>query len=157
LKELKSLLKRVKKKKILLLGIGNPEKGDDGVGPSLVEELRGKIKMEVLNAGMAPENYLGKIKKIAPHLIFIIDAVDMGGKAGGIFLVGEENLPLFSSFSTHLPSLRLLVEILKSEIPSLSFYFLLIQPHTLEFGKGLSPPVLQAKEKIKELFLFLFG
>lgn len=157
MKELKTLLKRVKKKKILLLGIGNPEKGDDGVGPSLTEELRGKIKMEVLNAGMTPENYLGEIKKIAPHLIFVIDAAEMGGKAGEIFLVREENLPFFSSLSTHLPSLRLLVEILKSEISSLSFYFLLIQPHTLEFGQGLSPKVFQTKEKIKELFLSFFG
>ena len=57
------LLSDIKKKKVVLLGIGNILKGDDGFGPALVHELEGKVPITCIDAGPAPENYAGKIIK----------------------------------------------------------------------------------------------
>jgi hydrogenase 3 maturation protease len=77
-------LKEIIKDKTLILGIGNSMKQDDGVGPTVISKLKiknEKLKMNVklLDGGMAPENYTGKIKQLKPDTLIIIDAVDFCG------------------------------------------------------------------------------
>ena len=49
----------------MILGIGNPLRGDDAVGLKVIQNLSGRIPGNVLllECGMTPENYLGKIEE----------------------------------------------------------------------------------------------
>ncbi|MHC4292856.1 MAG: hypothetical protein ACYSTX_01070, partial [Planctomycetota bacterium] len=50
----------------LFIGIGQVLKGDDAIGPLLVEKLKGKISADIIEAGTVPENYIQPIVKKAP-------------------------------------------------------------------------------------------
>ena len=71
-------LEDVFKGKVVIVGIGNTMKGDDGFGPALVERLSPKVKAVCIDAGSAPENYTGKIVKEKPDTILIVDALHLG-------------------------------------------------------------------------------
>ena len=59
---------------MVIVGIGHPLRGDDALGPSLVKRLDGHLDALCIDAGSAPENYLGKIIKASPDVILFIDA-----------------------------------------------------------------------------------
>ena len=64
--------------KVVILGIGNTFRGDDGIGSLLAQRLKDKVSFIVYDSGPSPENYLGKIIKDKPDNIIIVDAVDFG-------------------------------------------------------------------------------
>lgn len=49
---------RTANKNVLLLGVGNRQRQDDGVGSYLVRRLQKKIRIPSLDAGDVPENYI---------------------------------------------------------------------------------------------------
>ena len=63
-------------RKIIILGIGNESKGDDGVGPYIIKRLKIFNKnpnLVLIDAGVVPENYIQKIINFNPETIIIID------------------------------------------------------------------------------------
>jgi hydrogenase 3 maturation protease len=149
IKELEVLLK----KDCLVLGVGNTLRGDDGFGSLLAEELKGKISNEVINAGSAPENYLGKITKINPATLLIIDTADFSESPGEIKLVRKEELLKINFISTHNISLELLFAFLKENRADLDIAFLAVQPESLQLGSHLSSPLQKAFDVLKEEFI----
>ena len=79
LEHLKSHLKG----KVVILGIGNTLRSDDGAGSILASRIRDKAPYIVYDCGASPENYLGKIVQDKPDTVLIIDAADFGAKPGG--------------------------------------------------------------------------
>ena len=63
--------------KIVLVGIGNPLRGDDGFGPALIAALDGQVRAVCIDAGTAPESYAGKIIKENPDTVVFVDAADL--------------------------------------------------------------------------------
>jgi len=136
-------LNNLRGSKTLIVGIGQTLKGDDGVGPSVCQQLRqAKVSVELLDAGTTPENYIQPIIKKAPQNLLIIDAVDFGAPAGTIRLFEPEKLSsLFPS--THTPSPRLFIDIIRKDI-EVKVFFVGIQPAHTKLGQPLSPVVTQA-------------
>lgn len=73
--------------KLIIWGIGNPLRNDDGLGPVFADNLANLInnpnnnpnnqlseKIVIINAGSVPENFTGKIKQEVPSHIIIVDA-----------------------------------------------------------------------------------
>lgn len=140
------------KGKVLILGVGNPMKQDDGVGPALISKFKiknekFKMNVELIDVGAAPENYTGKIKQIRPDTMVIVDAVDFGGEAGSIKMIEADQLGS-QSLSTHNVSLSTFVDFLKTDLPDLEVLVVGIQPKTANFGEGLSPEVEKAVDKL---------
>lgn len=136
------------KGKIVIVGMGNPLKGDDGLGPCLIKRLRGKVRAHLIDGGSAPENYVGKISSLKPDTILVVDACDLGWTPGGMRLleVGKmENI----GYSTHDISPRVFMNYLKEETGA-DVFMLAIQPKEVGLGEGLSSPVKEAIEKIEE-------
>jgi hydrogenase 3 maturation protease len=138
--------------KILVLGIGNSLKQDDGAGPHFVRKLKTqnskrKNKVELLDAGTAPENYTGKIKRIKPDTLVIVDAVDFGAQAGRVKVIEVEQIGS-QSLSTHNVSLKTFVDFLKTDLPELKVLVVGIQPKAANFGEGLSPEVERAVDEL---------
>jgi hydrogenase 3 maturation protease len=149
----------ISKKNLLIIGIGNSIKGDDGVGPEIIKRLKDVTLREtkglggninLLDVGSAPENYTKKIKDLQPDKIIIIDAVAMGEKAGTVKVIDEKEIAS-GYFTTHNMPLNMFVEYIKQETEA-EIIFVGIQPKSTKFGEGLSEPVQKAIEKIvKEL------
>ena len=136
--------------KVIILGIGNTLKQDDGVGPALISKLDGKLKAELIDCGVAPENFTGKIRRIAPGTILIVDAVDFGLKPGKIKVVRHSEIK-DETFSTHNISLKAFIDFIKNEIQT-EVYIIGIQPARIGFGSGLSREATEALDRLaKEL------
>jgi hydrogenase maturation protease len=83
-----------KGKKVVVLCLGNIERGDDGAGPRLARAIKGRVSYEVIDAGVTPENYTGVIKRSGPDTIVIVDAVWFDGRPGEtrVFFRGRYSL-----------------------------------------------------------------
>ena len=146
-------LKKILKGKVLIVGIGNTFRGDDGAGPALIKSLQLGVQSSTLNcqlhlidAGEVPENFLGNMVKRKPDTILFVDVADFGEAAGSIKLIDTENLSA-GGFSTHSSSLSLVIEYLRKETQA-EILLLGIQPKNLRMGEGLSKPVQKAIQDI---------
>jgi len=108
----------------------------------------------VLNASVAPEQYISMLKEFSPENIVIIDAATMGAAAnpGDLAFIETDELDL-STFSTHTISLRYFIEILKTLGVDAECFVIGIQPATLGYGEALSQPVEETKVFLKSLLL----
>jgi len=126
--------------KVVIVGIGNTLRSDDGVGSILVSRIKDKVPYLVYDAGPTPENYLGKIIKDKPDNIVIIDAVDFGGKPGEFRVAEGEDIKTVNLFSTHNASISLTINYLQSNLKA-DIIILIIQPKGIAFGDNLSPEI----------------
>ena len=133
-------LKNILKGKVVMLCVGNIERGDDGLGPQLANMIKGKVPYEVIDAGVAPENWTGAIKRSMPDTIIIVDAIYFEGNPGDIKIFSGEDLRS-GKISTHDVSPKLLIEYLK-ESTKADIYILGIKPDkSNRFGSILSKSV----------------
>ena len=136
--------------KYLIVCIGNDEGGDDAVGPFIAGNLKNKLSsdFDVLNVGIAPENYTGVIKEKNTEILIIIDAVDMQLKQGEIRIIPPENIGIMH-VSTHGIPLSVYIKYLQQYIQEI--ILIGIQP---EYMKGkLSETVEKAANKLIKLLL----
>ncbi|MBA7619579.1 Hydrogenase 3 maturation protease [subsurface metagenome] len=152
------LLLKLKKRlrgKVVIVGIGNTLRGDDGAGPELIGRLKNaefstlNPKLSLIDVGEVPENYLGKIAEHNPDTIMLVDAVDFGSPPGSIRIIEQDALKE-DGFSTHNASINLTIKYLRAKTES-SVFILGIQPtRNLKMGSRLSEPVKQAVRRIEE-------
>ncbi|HIE44006.1 MAG TPA: hydrogenase maturation peptidase HycI [Candidatus Omnitrophica bacterium] len=151
------MLKDILKGKVVIVGIGNVLRGDDGFGPALIERLTpvlcgGAEKDAVcINAGSAPENYTGKIAKLNPDTVLIVDAVHMGVKPGEYKVLKKSDI-VKGGFTTHDISPRMFIEYLEKET-SADIYMLGVQPKSLSFGEKLSGNVKKTLQEVSDLII----
>lgn len=148
---MKSIEKRLKERlegKIVIVGMGNPLKGDDGFGPCLIRRLKGKAKAHLIDGGSAPENYVGKIASLQPDTILVIDACDLGWAPGKMKLLEIEQMK-HTGYSTHNTSPGVFMNYLK-ETTGADVFMLAVQPKEVRLGDGVSSPVERAMERIGE-------
>ena len=116
--------------KLIILGIGNELKYDDGVGPFIISELN-KLNLNddilLINAQTVPENFTGKIRIENPSHIILIDACLMGLNPGEFKIVDEEEFTNIG-ISTHSMSLSYFVKFLNHD----NVLFIGIEPHSME-------------------------
>jgi hydrogenase maturation protease len=146
-KNLKPLLKG----KVVVFGIGNRLRGDDGIGPELIDRIGSKIRAVCINGENAPEMYLGKIAKELPDTILVVDAVHIGRKAGAIEIMDPEELTA-PFFTTHDLPLRLLLERLKI-VTNGRIYIIGVQPKCIILGESLSQSARKALCILERLLL----
>ncbi len=139
------------KGKVVIIGIGNTLRGDDGVGSLLASRIKDKVPYIVYDAATSPENYLGKIIKDKPDNLVIIDAVDFGAKPGEFSLLEGQDLKTTNLFCTHNASIELTINYLQSNL-KVDIIILIIQPKTILFSESLSPEVNETLDKLEGWF-----
>lgn len=139
MEELKNKIRKLLKGRIVYMGIGNILRGDDGIGPYLVEALR-KKGASVVDAGTVPESYIGPVARLKPETIVLVDAVHLGLEPGAVELLERDEILEHNCFSTHNLSPVLVMERLENETGA-SVFMLAVQPGTLKLGNPLSPAV----------------
>ncbi|MFH1208377.1 MAG: hydrogenase maturation peptidase HycI [Candidatus Omnitrophota bacterium] len=139
------------KGKVVIVGIGNPLRGDDGFGPYFVELLQNKTTAVCIDAGSAPESYIGKIIKKNPDTILIVDIVHLELQAGE-FRVLEKSEILKSGFTTHDLSPRMFMDHLEQGIKA-KVFMLGVQPQSIQFGDEMSEPVKKTAEQLAMMIM----
>jgi len=147
---LKDDLEKILKGKIVILGIGNPVKGDDAAGMIFVEKIERLDRFECIKGGLFPENYTGEIILKKPDTLIIIDAINMNGSPGDIVLLKPEQLK-DESFASHGTPISVLIKYLSNFIKD-NIYILGIQPKVVNVGNQLSKEVLESVDTLEKIF-----
>ncbi len=125
-------------KKLIILGVGNELKSDDGVGPfiinKLIDENIENDSLLFINAETVPENFTGKIRKENPSHVIIVDACLMGSEPGEIKIVDKEDFANIG-ISTHSMSLSYFVKYLEKD-NDFKVIFVGIEPETMDWGEN---------------------
>ena len=106
--------------KVLIIGVGNLLKGDDGFGLHIADLLRneGLGDTVVIKDGVSGIDILGEIEGY--EKVIIIDAIKTGGQPGTIYTFSLNELKMQESehsFSSHNLDLPLLIELGKKIYP----------------------------------------
>jgi hydrogenase 3 maturation protease len=125
----------------LIIGVGNPLRGDDGFGPALIAGLHGKTRINLLDAEEIPEAFLDQAVQMAPDKLLIADAVALGGLPGEAALMPPEQLGQKIAISTHNLPLLMFIKFFREQSPNTEVMLLGVQPKGIEFGKELSPEI----------------
>ena len=139
------------KGKTVIVGIGNILRLDDAFGPALIEKLEGKVPAVCIDAGSAPENYVGVIGREKPDTVLIVDAVYLGLKPGQYRILAADELSR-AGLTTHDISPSMFIEYLKERTEA-DIYILGVQPVRVALGEGLSHKMKEALEEISKLIM----
>ncbi len=143
-------------KRVLILGLGNPLLGDEGIGVRVVEELKGlelPDGVTVVEGGTAGLGLIGLMEEF--QRVIIVDAADMGHPPGRVvrftpleaqFKVTDAPLSLHQIGLGEVLALADALEVVPAELVIIG-----IQPSRVEGGAGLSPEVEGAIPQIIRL------
>jgi hydrogenase 3 maturation protease len=129
----------------ILLGIGNALRGDDGVGPYIARTFQ-HPSWKSIDCGTAPENFTSLVRRERPEQLILVDAADMNLCPGEYRIVPIQCI-VDLSFSTHSPSLQLLVKYLTSLLPNVVLVG--IQPGRITDDEKITLDVEKGAEDLK--------
>ncbi len=147
-------------KKIVILGIGNLLRGDDGVGVHAVRALEKMAlppEVEVVDGGTSPE--LWQHFDTAGKLV-VIDAMDTGDKPGSIYRFRLDELKtepqgMISAHDIGLMSLINMARLSGRKIPET--VFIGVQPASLDIGVELSADIAASLPLVTRLVMDEIG
>ena len=140
---------------ILILGVGNPYRRDDGIGPAVIAHLQADPLadgIDLLDGGTDGLALLEEIKKYA-HVL-IIDAVQMGKIPGEVCLFSPEEAKLTvatDALSTHGFGLAEVIGLMEKLEIKTDLRIIGIQAQDLSFGEEMSQDVSSKIEEICDL------
>lgn len=143
--------------RIAIVGIGNSLRCDDAAGSLAARALmdarlsRNQDTVLVMDAGHAPENGTGQLRRFEPDVILLIDAADMAEQPGTIRMIDMDEIEGMSA-STHTLPLSILAKYLVLEL-NCQLALLGIQPASTTVGEEVHPKVLGAVQEIVEHIL----
>ena len=144
--------------KVLVLGIGNPLRSDDGVGIHVIEALKAENlgKSVDIKEGLSGLDMLNAI--IGYERIIMIDAIKTGGESGTIYKLSVEDLhaqQTLDTFSTHdvdIPTmLKLGRDLYPGKIPE-DIVIIAVEAEDIEtFSETCTPKVKKAIHDVVQL------
>jgi hydrogenase maturation protease len=143
---------------VLILGLGNPLLGDEGIGVRVVEELQ-ELELPdgvtVVEGGTAGLGLIGLMEGY--QKVIIVDAADMGHSPGCVvrFTPLEAQLKTVEApLSLHQIGLGEALTLAEAlEVAPAERIIIGVQPSQVEMGAGLSPEVERAIPKIIRIIL----
>jgi hydrogenase 3 maturation protease len=136
--------------RIAVVGVGHELCGDDAAGLAVACALQRALADDehslVIEAGSAPENHTGALRRFKPDIVLLVDAAQMDETPGVIrWLPWGETDGI--SASTHTLPLYILAQYLVNEL-GCEVALLCIQPAHNTIGAALSPEVTEAVDTI---------
>lgn len=145
--------------RLSIVGIGNELRGDDAAGLNVIRWLLDRVPAnrdqsddptrlayQLVEAGSAPENITGQLRRFQPNLILLVDAADLNAPPGSVYWIDWQQTAGLSA-STHTLPLHVVSQYLHHELNA-HIVLLGIQPHDLTLGLPLSPLVNHSVETI---------
>jgi len=151
--------------KTILIGLGNPILGDDGVGWKVAEEAKrqltsdSSVDVEFLSLGgiSLMEHLIGY-----EHAI-LVDAVTSDQEIGSVIVSNLNGMPDYSAFhiaSAHDTSLQNALKLGKSmgaKLPKEVIVVGIATDHIYDFSESLSPPIVSAVPKATKIVINLLS
>jgi hydrogenase maturation protease len=143
-------------KTAVLLGIGNPLRGDDGLAQLLFRELEGKLhRLRLLDCGTRPQDCVDKVIAMQPGVAIFVNAIDRSIEPGTIVLdvLGSTDSTSSSLIGNKVPLswIALLLKIAGQQ-QNLSIETILIGVQIVSTEGAISPPVLKSVSTLEETF-----
>ncbi len=149
-------------KPVLIVGLGNPLQGDDGVGCAVAEALQATAfhervpeEVQVIDLGTPGIGLINFVE--GRNRVIIVDAAEMGRAPGEVARLVPEQIRLdgsVRSFSLHAPGIAdslLLAQALNLRLPEIVIFG--IQPAFIGWRSGLSPAVQSAVPRVVDAVL----
>ena len=146
-------------KQTLIVGVGNPLLGDEGIGPYAVRNLS-QLPMppdvDLLDCGCDLLNLVSYMDK--PKKIIILDAIRAGGKPGRIYRFDLDELETIQTTTRSAHQLQTVdaLRLLKKVCPCLSRCEIIvigIEPKVMELSGDLSEEVTESIADLTRLVL----
>ncbi len=142
-----------KDSRLAVVGIGQELRGDDAAGLEVVRRLQAlragldasqpaarralaKDNVLILEAGPAPENFTGPLRRFNPEVVVLVDAAQMDTLPGSVLYLDWHDTAGYTGSSHTLP-LSTVAEYLEKEI-GCKVWLLGIQPEGNEYGARMS-------------------
>jgi len=146
-----------RKSKILIVGVGNPLLGDEGVGLHAVRSLSQlpmPEEVDILDCGCDLLNLISYIDK--PKKIIILDAIRAGGKPGRIYKFDLDELETIQTTTRSAHQLQAVdaLQLLKKVCPCLSHCRIIvmgIEPKAMELNGDLSQEIRESIDDLTRL------
>ena len=140
---------------VLVVGIGNTLRGDDGFGPRMLERLEGKVSARLLDVGEVPESYLGRVLEQKARTILVLDAADIGEAAGTVTILDGDDLA-GCNVSTHQMPLELFFRYVR-ENSHADIFALGVQPKQISLGSEMTAEVESTTGILSEVLIELLS
>lgn len=141
----------------VVMGLGNPLMGDDGLGLVVMERLQRHCfepEIQFVDGGTAGIGLITEIEEAG--MLLLLDAVHTDAEPGTLFVLTRDEIARFLSIkiSPHQLGLReaLTLAELRGNLP-LSLSLVGLQPANVGFGIGLSPTVAERITSMEEAAL----
>jgi hydrogenase maturation protease len=149
--------------KILILGVGNPFRRDDGIGPAIIGRLKlewglpepGRLResnVDLLDGGIDGLSLIDYIEGY--EKVLVVDAVNMGMAPGEVRMFSPEEVKLTikaDALSTHGFGLAEVIALMEKLEMKTDIRIIGIQAKDVTFGEGMSPEVSSKIEEILKL------
>ena len=136
--------------RIAIVGVGNELRGDDAVGVHLVRTLETCTDLgsdvKIIDAGSAPENITGLLRRFHPSLVMIFDAASIGEVPGTVCWL-EWEMVASTGTTTHTLPLVVFADYLILEL-NCKIVLVGIQPGNIELGSQMSDEMYTSIESI---------
>jgi hydrogenase 3 maturation protease len=132
--------------KVVVVGIGNTLRADDGAGSLVAERLRERYPDVVFDGAQAPENYLGPIRRASPAVVVLVDAADFGGTPGEVRMATAEDVEGLM-MGTHAAPLSMFMRVLDHETGA-DVRLAAVQVATTTLGASMTGEVADAVDHL---------
>jgi hydrogenase 3 maturation protease len=150
----RTLLSDSSGRRVVVLGVGDSLRGDDGAGPLLVSKLAGRTSALLVDGGNMPENQTRPVLEARPDVLLIVDAAEWGAAPGALSVVDEAQIGN-ETIGTHGMSLALFLRFLRTGTPA-RVYLIGIQPKHKDFMKRMSAEVRRSVARLADLIAEAF-
>lgn len=134
---------------VVVVGVGNPLRGDDAAGCLVARRLHGTPGVRVIEAEEVPESFVGDIAAAGPDAVALVDAVDLGREPGAVAVLEKEQVAKYAP-TTHRMPLSLVMEVAHRRTGA-DVFLIAVQPSRLTFGAAVSPEVSESVELVAAL------
>ena len=132
---------------ILVVGIGNTLRSDDGVGVHVVRRLQEEGVPQGVEAEAIESSLISLLWRAREYnRVVVVDAIKPQGSPGKVHRFDQHTLTLASPhlLSLHQMSILDVAALIKMQDVSTEFIFIGVEAKTIEWGELLSPVVAQA-------------
>jgi hydrogenase maturation protease len=142
---------------LIIIGIGNTLRADDGIGCKIIEELKTEQlpkEVELVDIGSDTFSLVGYFEKKLP--VLVIDCAQMDKVPGTVikFDIEESDLPVLDkAIFVHGFGFSEIYKMAKSLYGTIDCTIIGIQPKSIEFNRGLSKVVEEKIPFIKNMVI----
>jgi hydrogenase maturation protease len=160
-KQLQAILRLAKDRglPVVLLGIGNPLRGDDAIGNDLAHSLAelNAAHFQAYEVGTSIENASHWVRRAAGGVLLLVDAVFDESLPEGTWAFFPDDRLDTVCHTTHSLPLSILISLWRQELPNIEIFFLGISIRNNTEFAGLSPALQNTLQELTRLITTVYS